>query len=61
MPWIARLLLFVPSIIAGWLVAEGDISFWIVAFVIALLMIAAGSALFLYAPRLRSWWFEREE
>jgi hypothetical protein len=37
--FIARLLLIVPSLIAGWFVAEDDVAYWIVAFAIALVFI----------------------
>ena len=60
MPWLARLLFFVPSIVAGWLLAEGDHRFWVVTLAIALLMIAGGAVLYLYAPRLRGWWTGRD-
>jgi len=60
MPWIARLLLFIPSLVASWFVTEDDFSFWIVALAIGLLLVAASSTLLLYVPWLRDWWRERQ-
>lgn len=37
---LARLLLIVPSLIAGWFVSADDVSYWIVAFAIALVFVA---------------------
>jgi len=51
---IARLLLIVPSVIAGWFVSKDDVSYWVVAFAIALVFIALTIAFELYVhPRLR--------
>jgi len=51
---IARLLLIVPSLIAGWFVSEDDVSYWVIAFAIALVFIALTIAFELYVhPRLR--------
>lgn len=36
---IARLLLLVPSLIAGWFVSEDDVAYWVIAFAIALVFI----------------------
>ena len=52
---IARLLLFVPSVIAGWFVSQEDVSYWIIAFAIALVFIVLTIAFELYVhPRLRA-------
>lgn len=51
---IARLLLIVPSVIAGWFVSKDDVSYWVVAFAIALVFIVLTIAFELYVhPRLR--------
>ena len=51
---LARLLLIVPSVIAGWFVSKDDVSYWVVAFAIALVFIALTIAFELYVhPRLR--------
>lgn len=51
---IARLLLFVPSVIAGWFVSQEDVSYWVIAFAIALVFIVLTIAFELYVhPRLR--------
>ena len=51
---LARLLLIVPSIIAGWFVPKDDVSYWVVAFVIALVFILLTIAFELYVhPWLR--------
>ncbi|MBD3846347.1 hypothetical protein IED13_11620 [Bosea sp. SSUT16] len=52
---LARLLLFVPSVIAGWFVSREDVSYWIIAFAIALVFIVLTIAFELYAlPLLRA-------
>lgn len=54
MQLLARLLLIVPSLIAGWFVSEDDVSFWVIAFAIALVFIALTIAFELYVhPWLR--------
>lgn len=51
---VARLLLFVPSVIAGWFVSQEDVSYWVIAFAIALVFIVLTIAFELYVhPRLR--------
>ncbi|WP_199088573.1 MULTISPECIES: hypothetical protein [unclassified Bosea (in: a-proteobacteria)] len=51
---IARLLLIVPSVIAGWFVSKDDVSYWVIAFAIALVFIVLTIAFELYVhPRLR--------
>lgn len=37
---IARLLLIVPSLIAGWFVSKDDVAYWVVAFAVALVFVA---------------------
>ena len=54
MQLLARLLLIVPSIIAGSFVSKDDVSYWVVAFAIALVFIVLTIAFELYVhPRLR--------
>ncbi|MCO5093447.1 hypothetical protein [Bosea sp. (in: a-proteobacteria)] len=51
---LARLFLIVPSLIAGWFVAEDDVAYWVVAFAIALVFVVLTIAFELYVrPRLR--------
>ncbi len=51
---LARLLLIVPSVIAGWFVSKDDVSYWVVAFAIALVFIVLTIAFELYVhPWLR--------
>lgn len=45
---IARILLIVPSLIAGWFVSTDDVSYWVIAFAIALVFIALTIAFELY-------------
>lgn len=49
---IARLLLIVPSLIAGWFVAKDDPAYWVVAFVIALVFIVLTIVFELYVAAL---------
>ncbi|MCR4520815.1 MULTISPECIES: hypothetical protein [Bosea] len=50
----ARLFLIVPSVIAGWFVSKDDVSYWVVAFAIALVFIVLTIAFELYVhPWLR--------
>lgn len=51
---IARLLMIVPSAIAGWFVSTDDVAYWIVALVIALVFIVLTIVFELYVhPLLR--------
>lgn len=51
---LARLFMIVPSVIAGWFVSKDDVSYWVVAFAIALVFIVLTIAFELYVhPRLR--------
>ena len=51
---LARLFMIVPSVIAGWFVSKDDVSYWVVAFAIALVFIVLPIAFELYVhPRLR--------
>jgi len=51
---IARALLIVPSLIAGWFVSEEDVAYWIVAFAIGLVFLLLTIAFELYVhPLLR--------
>lgn len=52
MAWLARLLLLVPSVIAGWFVSRQDARFWVVTMAIGLVFIALSSILAMYAPGL---------
>ncbi|KPF63496.1 hypothetical protein IP69_19130 [Bosea sp. AAP35] len=45
---VARALLIVPSLIAGWFVSEDDVAYWVVAFAIALVFIILTIAFELY-------------
>ena len=45
---IARVLLIVPSLIAGWFVAKDDVAYWVIAFAIALVFIVLTIAFELY-------------
>ena len=53
--WIARLVLFVPAVIAGWFVARDSSQFWVIAFAIALVLMAVTAVVSLYFPRLGFW------
>ncbi|WOF45571.1 hypothetical protein KNJ79_09115 [Sphingopyxis indica] len=59
MAWFARVLLFIPSLIAGWFVAREDARFWVIAMVIALVFLALSCIVGIYAPSLRPWPRER--
>ncbi|POR54209.1 hypothetical protein [Bosea psychrotolerans] len=57
---IARLLLIVPALIAGWFVSKDDISYWIVALAIALVFIVLTIVVELYVrPLLARFRFRR--
>ena len=45
---LARALLIVPSLIAGWFVANDDVAYWVIAFVIGLVFLALTIAFELY-------------
>lgn len=51
MAWLARLLLLVPAIVAGWFVSREDPRFWVVAMVVALVFLALFCIAAIYAPR----------
>lgn len=53
MALLARLLLFVPAIVAGWFVAREDGRFWVVAFAVALVFMVVSILASLYVPNLR--------
>ncbi len=53
--FLARIALFIPALIAGWFVAQDDPRYWVIAFVIALIFMASGIAVWLYLPRLGPW------
>lgn len=53
MSWLARLVLFVPAIIAGWFVSRQDPRFWVFAMAIALVMFAMTIMMFMYLPSAR--------
>ncbi|WP_375188950.1 hypothetical protein [Sphingobium yanoikuyae] len=42
MVWIARLLLFIPSLVAGWFVSQEDPRYWVIALAIGLTFLALG-------------------
>ncbi|OYW58544.1 MAG: hypothetical protein B7Z40_22815 [Bosea sp. 12-68-7] len=51
---IARLLMIIPSLIAGWFVSHDDVAYWIVAFAIGLVFILLTIAFEFYVhPLLR--------
>lgn len=52
MAWLARLLLVVPAIVAGWFVSRDDPRFWVIAMVVALVFLALSCIVGLYAPHL---------
>lgn len=52
MAWLARLLLMLPAIVAGWFVAREDPRFWVVAFVVALVFLALSCIAAIYVPQL---------
>jgi hypothetical protein len=45
---IARLLLIVPSLIAGWFVSKDNVAYWVIAFAIGLVFIILTIAFELY-------------
>lgn len=45
---IARLLMIVPSLIAGWFVSEDNVAYWVIAFAIALVFIILSIVFELY-------------
>lgn len=53
MAMLARLLLFVPAIVAGWFVARDDGRFWVVAFVVAMVFMVVSILASIYMPSLR--------
>ena len=48
MAWVARLLLIIPALIAGWFVSKDDVAYWVIAFAIALVFIVLTIAFELY-------------
>jgi hypothetical protein len=52
---IARLLLLVPSLIAGWFIAKQDVRFWIITCLIGLIFLALTCVAGMYVPALRIW------
>jgi len=50
--WLARLLLAIPAIVAGWFVSREDPRFWVIAMVVALVFLALSCITGLYAPHL---------
>jgi NhaP-type Na+/H+ and K+/H+ antiporter len=55
MAWLARIMLFVPALIAGWFVSKEDPRYWVVAMVIALVFIALSCCIAIYVPAFRLW------
>ncbi|AOH82633.1 hypothetical protein AWL63_00160 [Sphingomonas panacis] len=51
MVWVARIVLFVPALIAGWFVSRDDASYWVIALAIALVFIALTAVAGMYFPR----------
>lgn len=60
MAWVARMLLIIPTLIAGWFVSKEDPRFWIVAMAIAFVFLALTCLVGLYVPPLRVWPRRRE-
>lgn len=54
MTWLARIILFVPALVAGWFVSREDPRFWVVAMVVALVFLALTCILAIYVPTLRA-------
>ncbi|PZU56459.1 MAG: hypothetical protein DI547_16570 [Sphingobium sp.] len=52
MLWLARLLLFIPSLIAGLFVSREDPRLWVVALAIGLVFLALSTVAGLYFPTL---------
>lgn len=50
MVWIARLLLLIPSVVAGWFVSRADPRFWVVTLAIALVFLALSIVAGIYMP-----------
>ncbi|WP_454887555.1 hypothetical protein [Sphingomonas oryzagri] len=59
MIWISRLLLFIPSIVAGWFVSEQDARYWVIALVVGLVFLAVSSIAVMYWPILLPAGFRR--
>ncbi|MEG8220550.1 hypothetical protein sphantq_00522 [Sphingobium sp. AntQ-1] len=55
MAWVARLLLIIPALIAGWFVSKEDPRFWVVAMAIALVFLALTCLVAFYVPPVRVW------
>ena len=55
MIWLVRLLMFVPSLIAGWFVSREEPRFWIVSLTVALVFLVLTAVVGLYVPRFRLW------
>ncbi len=55
MLWLIRILLFVPSLVAGWIVARADPRFWVVTMAIALIFLALAIIAGIYVPGLHPW------
>ena len=54
MQLLARLVLIVPSLIAGWFVSKDDAAYWVIAFAVALVFVVLTIAFELYVvPWLR--------
>ena len=52
---LARILLLIPSIVAGWFVSREDPRYWVIALVVGLTFMALSIAAGLYVPALRFW------
>lgn len=48
--WIARVLLLIPSLLAGWFVSRSDPRFWVVALAIGLVFLALTALAGFYGP-----------
>ena len=50
MLWIARALLWIPSLLAGWFVSRSDPRFWVMTLAIALAFLALAALAGFYGP-----------
>ncbi len=52
MAWLARLLLLIPAVIAGWFVSREDPRYWVIAMAIGLVFLLLSCVAVFYYPRL---------
>jgi hypothetical protein len=56
MAWLARFLMLLPAIVAGWFVSREDPRFWVVALVVGLVFLFMLCVAALYGERLGLGW-----